>query len=525
MEIKFYKKTVLAVVLLFAGSVFCFSQKKTDNITIVEDCVNHQLNPQCTDLSSDMPILSAIYEGLFSYNPVTLEPMYAIAINHKISRDKKRWTFEINPEAKYSNGQKITADDVRNSWLALLSNPMAPYASLLDVIEGAADFRTGKTEAESVGIYVLSDGKLMIHLCKPAEYLPKILCHPAFSVLYGGEETAYSGAYVLSDAYIDEETDNIKIILTKNPFYWDEKNVATEQITFIQSDDAQENAFLYNTGAADWVFSSLDTKKLIDKNDFLINAEYGTSFMFFKMKEENQSIWNHLEFRQALFEAFPWEAFRRNYYVPAETYVYPLKGYPEVEGYNFTDLIEAKKIMDSAREKYGIPKEVLIPLKMEITTSSLSAEQLLLFKAACDSLKIALQVKEIPMYDYLPGVETSTADLFLYTWIGDFADPYAFLELFRSDSTLNSAHYCNAEFDSLLELAAKSSGDESMKYYAQAETRLLDDCIVIPIHHPVTANIINTDLIGGWSLNAMDLHPLKYLYKKEVKSAPAANVI
>ncbi|MCQ2589941.1 MAG: ABC transporter substrate-binding protein [Treponema sp.] len=525
MKTRKYIKTVIAILFAVAGSVTCFAQVKNDNITIVEECVNHQLNPQLTDLSSDMPVLSGIYEGLFSYNPVTLEPMYAIAIDYKIARDKKRWIFQINPYAKFSNGEKITAEHVRQSWLALLSNPQAPYAGLLDVIEGAAEYRTGKADADSVGIYVQADDKLMIRLCKPASYLPKILCHPAFSVINLENPTAFSGPYVFDQVITNPEVGKLQFTLKKNEEYWDKNNVAVQQITFIQNDDEEENAFLYNTGKADWVYANISTKRLIDRQDFLINAQYGTSFMFFKMQEDVQSVWAHLEFRQALFEAFPWELFRRNYYVPASTYVYPLTGYPEVEGYDFTDLIEAGRLMDAAREKYGIPKEVLVPLKVEISKGSLSTEQLLLMKSACDSLKIALQVKEIPVSQYLQGVETSTADLFIYTWIGDFADPAAFLELFRSDSTLNAANYKDPLFDELLLNAALSSGEESLKYYAQAETLLLDNCMVMPIQHPVTANVINTDLIGGWSMNAMDLHPLKYLYKKDVKIVPGNNVI
>lgn len=527
MKLKKTKTIFIAICLLIANSVFCFSQQKTDNITIIEDCTNHQFNPQLTDLSSDVQILCAAYEGLFSYNPVTLDPVYAIAVNYRISRDKKRWTFDINPNARFSNGEHITANHVRNTWLKLLSSKDAPYASLLDVIEGAAEYRTGEGFAEDVGIYAISDSQLMVHLCKPASYLPKILCHPAFSVM-SDDENVYSGAYVISEVYEKTESENAKIILKKNPYYWDAEAVLTEQITFIQSDDEEENAFMYNTGFADWVYASISTQKLIEKTDFLINAEYGTSFMFFKLKQnedEKDSIWNQLEFRQALFEAFPWEKFRANYYVPATTYVFPLQGYPEVEGFDFTDLIEAKKIMEEARKTHGIPQEVKIPLNMEISKGSFNIDQLLLLKRACDSLNIELQVKEIPVHQYLSGVPSSDADLFYYTWIGDFADPYAFLELFRSDSTLNAANYSNAEFDELLEKAAMASAEESLKIYAQAENLLLDSCIVLPVSHPITANIINTDLIGGWSLNALDLHPLKYLYRKNVKVVLGNNVI
>ena len=112
----------------------------------------------------------------------------------------------------------------------------------------------------------------------------------------------------------------------------------------------------------------------------------------------------------------------------------------------------------------------------------------------------------------IPGWD---ADLFAYSWIGDFADPLAFLELFRSDSSLNVANYNSTEFDELLHKASVAGNSvDHYKLLSQAETLLLDDCVVIPVYHPVSLHIIDTEIIGGWQPNAMDLHPFKYFYIK-----------
>ena len=104
--------------------------------------------------------------------------------------------------------------------------------------------------------------------------------------------------------------------------------------------------------------------------------------------------------------------------------------------------------------------------------------------------------------------------MFIYTWIGDFADPLAFLELFRGDSTLNDSGWKNAEYDRLINEAAGAGDEERYKLLGQAETILLDSCMVIPVHHPVISNVIDKNTCGGWTENAFDIHPLKYLYKK-----------
>ncbi len=203
------KCLVLTAILFFSSLLFAESLTK---FTIVESIREHDLNPQTTSYASDAQLLTGLYEGLFTYDPVNLSPVYAIATDYRISRDKKRWTFTICADACFSNGEKITAADVRDSWLRLLSTPDAPYASLLDVIVGAEAYRTGKGSEDDVAIYANSENSLSIHLVKPANYLPKVLCHPAFSVVHRNP-TVYSGPFYLDDMELGY------YYLKKNPYY------------------------------------------------------------------------------------------------------------------------------------------------------------------------------------------------------------------------------------------------------------------------------------------------------------------
>ena len=497
-----------------AGAAFAQSDETTEDsdlqksFTIIESVHPHELNPQLTSYSADAQILTGLFEGLFTYDPANLSPVYAIAQSYRISRDKKRWTFTINPDACFSNGEKITASSVRNSWLKLLSTPGAPYSSLLDVIKGAEEFRNGLCDASEVGIYANSDDSLSIHLVKPANYLPKLLCHSAFSIVHE-DPNVFSGPFCLT------ETGQNFYRMTKNEYYWDKENVKLKEIVFYQSDNDVENAFLFNTGVADWACGATDTSLLYNQKAFVLSAEFGTSYFFFK---QNSSIWSKVEFRSALLEAVPWEALRKDYYVQATSFVYPLSGYPQVDGFSYTDVAEAKNIMNSARAKYGIPADKTIPLVLEISENSFSSDRLAALSDAWKELGVELQIRQKKGYEYYSGVSTSDADLFMYTWIGDFADPLAFLELFRGESTLNDSRWKNDEYDELLDKAAQTSEEERYKLLSQAEIILLDDCMIIPVQHPVIYNIIDKNAVGGWSENAFDIHPLKYLYKKVEKS-------
>ena len=509
------KKTFLTLFVLLISSL---PLQAEENFIILESVMPHNLNPQTTSYSADSQILSGLYEGLFAYNPVTLEPQYAIASGYKISRDKKRWTITLRQDAKFSNGEAITAESVRFAWLELLATPQAPYASMLDIIRGAKEFRSGKGLRDEVGIYATDEHTLCIYLNTPANYLAKVLCHSSFSIIHRNP-TVFSGPYVL------EDQQEGMLILTKNNYYWDAANVKTEKITFIQSNDAAENAFYFNTGAVDWVCADVATDKVINSKALQFSAEFGTSYYFFKTSAKKADgaagsfyAWDYPEFRNAVLEAFPWDKIRAGSVVTATTFVYPLTGYPTVEGFSYTDEIEASLLMKQAREKYNIPKEQIISLNFDISEYALSEEKETLIRDALAPLGIELNVKRYPSYQYLNSVSSSNADLFCYTWIGDFADPLAFLELFHGNSSLNDSGWANEEFDKLLDEAALCSDEERYVLLAKAETILLDSGMILPIYHPVSFNLIDLETVGGWTTNAFDLHPLKYLYKKETKS-------
>ncbi|MCR4948703.1 MAG: peptide ABC transporter substrate-binding protein [Treponema sp.] len=487
------------------------------NFIIVESVRAHELNPQVTNYSSDSQLLNGLFEGLFEISPISFEPQYAIAQDFKISRDKKRWTIILRDDARFSNGEKITAEAVRDSWFRMLANPDAPYSSLFDIVRGAEAFRKGQVDFSEVGIYATSENTLAIYLNSPANYLPKILCHTAFSITHSNPEV-YSGPYEL------EIIAGQRYILKKNPYYWDSKNVILERITFLQSDNADDNTYFFNTGAVDWICGKVNQTQILDTKAFQMSAAFGTGYLYFKMSNKKPApdkcskVWDYPEFRNAIIEAFPWTTIHKKYLIPATTLVYPLTGYPQVQGFDYTDAIEASIKMKDAREKYNVAPDEIIPLVMNVFEGEFSETEQAEMKNAFEPLGVELRINEVPSYLYYATAPSTNADLFITSWIGDFADPLAFLELFRSGSTMNDSGWQNEAFDALLEKAAVLT-DEQERYnlLAQAENLLLDSGMVLPLYRAVTSGVIDLTEVGGWYSNAFDVHPLKYIYKKRPK--------
>ena len=106
------------------------------------------------------------------------------------------------------------------------------------------------------------------------------------------------------------------------------------------------------------------------------------------------------------------------------------------------------------------------------------------------------------------------------TWIGDFADPLTFLNLWTSGSNLNDAKYNNREYDKLIEESDSVTGEKRYKLLSKAEKILLDQVVVIPLFNAPSFNLIDLDSIGGWFPNPLNIHPLKYLYYRETTLPP-----
>ena len=474
------------------------------NVVIVDTPTSYDLNPHTASYTSESQIATGLYEGLFTYNPVTLEPDYAICTSFTLSRNQKRWIFTLRKDAKFSDGEPITAQTIKDSWMKLLSNPNAPFSSMLDCISGAEEYRKGSGSADDVRISVRNNTTLVVYLREPTNHLPRILCHHSFCAI--SEKKAYSGPFALK-SYARG-----RLEMVKNEYYYDAANVVIPGITVIQSNDMANNTYLYNTGKADWITGDANVQQILNQNSVHVNAEFGTTYLFFKIKNQP---WDNPEFRQALLEAIPYKKLRSSYNIPATTLVYPLVGYPTVLGLEDFDVEDAKLMMQDARKKAGIPQDEKIPLVFAIIDSQIMQKWANVLKKAWEPLGVSLIVQTTTVDRYNHAIPEWNADLFSYSWIGDYADPLAFLELFRGGSSLNVADYENEEYDNLLrEASLIKDSSERYKILAKAEQLLLDDSMIIPIYHPVSLNLVNLDKLGGWAPNALDLHPLKYLYIK-----------
>ena len=232
----------------------------------------------------DTDAVRALFEGLTDYDPRTLAPVPAVATRWESSADGRVWTFYLRDDAKWSNGDKVTAADFVRSWERTLKiGPLAPHTELLSNIEGAGTnhvISKGVVEPtekrSSFGAEAISDQVLRVRLHEADASFPALVAHPVFRPVKVSasdatrrlepRELVSNGAFQLSG------TDNDRVLLERANTYWDGGSIALQRVAFVSSANAEEALAAYRAGDVDAVtnapFEPLALKLLAGYEDF-----------------------------------------------------------------------------------------------------------------------------------------------------------------------------------------------------------------------------------------------------------------
>jgi oligopeptide transport system substrate-binding protein len=517
----FFVTACFTVFLCAAAPLFPDGEAKARDFYIGLSDQDLTFNPLHAHTSTDVQILTALFEGLVSYHPLTLEALPAAASRWDISDDKTVYTFSIRENARYSNGEPITAEHFRDTLLAVL-NPKeeAEYSVYLDVIKGAAAFRQGKTkDPGTVGIKALSGQKLEITLEKPAGHFLKVLClcnfvplHPSYKNDADWDKKAgfiSNGAFTISQRKSDE------IVFIKNKYYWDADQVKIDSIHLRFAEDPKAMSQEVNAGKIQWTTLQACDYSLLDaraREKIVPNSMFATSFLFFVCKDkpfDNPAV------RRGLDLLLPWKEIRSRQYslYPTFRLIPEIPKYPEVKGIPEQNIEEGLAQL----EKAGFPKGQGLPAITILISKGNTLYADIIAKAWRENLKTEVKYKEIESKDFFSAIGKHDYTLSSYTWIADFADPLAFLQMWTGGSKLNEALYNNPAYDALLGESLSAAGLERYKKLAQAEELLLQEGVIMPIDHIAAFNLIDYESIAGWYPNPLDIHPLKYIELKREK--------
>ncbi len=475
-----------------------------------------EFDPHLSIYSNEAQIFTALYEGLFTYDPSSLEPLPGSVDTWTKSKDGKIYTFTLKKDLRWSDGSALTASDFVESWLRILEKD-AQYATFFDIIQGASAYRSGQAkDPASVGAKALDDLTLEVRLNRPVAYFTRLLCHHSFAPIHptmiASDSWASRIPYPVNGPYRFLSYGAGRLSLEKNPYYWDREKVAIGKLGFLFTDDDAEATLLFNGEEAHWLAGPGDYDLISLESAIQVNPIFSTHYWYF---DASKAPWDKAEVRRALALLLPWQELRDSsrYMIPATTLVLPLPGYSSAKGIEKADKAEALSLLAAA----GYPRGKGLPAVEIHFAEGRDSRRVagIMEKAWKSELDLELRLVPIPPAKYYDSIgrgrKADSLVLAHTTWIGDFADPEAFLQMWTPDSALNDAGFRNPEFSRILEESYQKEGRERYALLAEAENVLLSSAAVLPLYHSFAASAIDIDYIDGWYQNALDIHPYKYL--------------
>jgi oligopeptide transport system substrate-binding protein len=253
----------------------------------------------------DFRLTYGIREGLYSPDPKTFRPIPSGATGYDLSDDKKVWTFHLRKEARWSNGDPVTARDYVFSWRRMLEDP-GEYTYLFYYFRNAEAYEKAYRERTSfdfatVGMTAVDDYTLRVELDDPVPYLLELLAFPPFyprhepsmrpfvrtledgRVVHDATYTRPPGVVTNGPYRLARWDFGVRLVLEKSPNYWDRQNVLTDRLEMVVSSNPLSQFLLYESGEVDWI-ADVDRDqapelKAKGRTDLHTSPAFGTAFL------------------------------------------------------------------------------------------------------------------------------------------------------------------------------------------------------------------------------------------------------
>ena len=418
------------------------------------------------------------------------QPTAGLAKKATVSADGLTWTFTLR-DAKWSNGDQITAQDFVYSWRRSLTPKTAsPYAYLFSGVKNADAITKGKLPVEQLGIKALDNKTVEISLEKPIAYFKVLMAYPLFGPQnqkvvekYGkkyatnSKYMVYSGPFVIKDWTGTSD----KWSFQKNPNYWDKKQVKLDKISYKVVSNPNTGYELYQQDKLDMTpLSSQQVKNYKNSSEF---KQYPYSYVAFlaynfnATNAANKKALNNQNIRRALSLALDRKVLTKKVFgdgsqVPTGFVANDLAKNPQT-GVDFSKEQAVTKTVTydaNLAKKYwrkGLAETGLKELTFNILASSdiptndaLTQYLQSQYTKVLPGLKV--KVQNIPGKSALERARKGEFDIYVSGWGGDFNDPITFLQIPLTGTSYNYGNYSNSEYDRLIAKATNEDANDKL---------------------------------------------------------------
>jgi len=487
------------------------------------------LDPHLAESLGDIQVLSALFEGLVGEDPRTLAPVPGVATRWSVSADGLVYSFHLRPDARWSDGRPIVAEDFVLSVRRALTPALgAPSAELLyPVLNAEAYHKARLDDFSQVGINAVDTHTLRVALEYPAAHFLSLLSHPVWypvphhaiaahgSAGTRGNRWASSPAtFVGNGPFVLKDWRRGQVIVAEaNPHYWDAATVKLRAVHFHPFDSVDSAERAYRAGQLH-VIDTLPAGRVEawrNEHPGQLRADPFLDIYFYRINTA-RPVLSDVRIRRALSLAIDREqlvaSLLKGGQRAATAFVPPGAGGYEPPAVLRHDPAAARALLAEA----GYPDGQGLPIFDLLYNTSENHRRIAeALQQQWRAVGIQTRLVNQEFATLLDARRTGDFQLLRSGWVADYDDPISFLALFTKDSTQNFTGWSDPAYDRALYEAARTP-DRAARHalLRSAETRLLEAAPILPLYVNTHVYLLHPS-VKGWHPTLLDRHPLKHV--------------
>ena len=442
--------------------------------------------------------------------------------------DPTTWVFKLRKDARWSNGTPVTAEDFVWSWRRFLDpKTAAKIATTYAVyLANGMEVVNGKKPVTALGVRAIDAQTLEVKTAGPVPFLPAVVSvaqygpQPRAVVEKFGKDWTKPGNIVSNGAYVLKDWQvNSKVVVEKNPGYWDAANVQLTRVTFLCVEDGNADLKLYQSGEEDYLYQLPPGSYNAIKAQYPKEVHIGPliGLRFYALNNEDPLL-KDVRVRKALSMVIDRNILSEKVTADGQAPLYGLavKGLGAIQQtrYDWADwpmdkrVAEARKLLADAGVKPGTKLKFTYNnsdyhKKMAIFAASEWKTKLGL-DTEMDSLEFKVLIRKRHDGDY---------QIARHGWVVTFNDATLFLALVQCGSEVNDQRSCNRKADELI-VQGNAATDPARReaLLTQAAKLAMDDYPIIPLLQYSVPRLIKPWVGGYDEANGMDRYRSKDFY-------------
>jgi len=481
------------------------------------------LNPQTATDAITHTTLANVMEGLYAFDDKgDMEPALAKG-DPEISEDGKTWTIEIRDDAKWSNGDPVTAQDFVDGWrYGADPKTASSYVYIMYDLKNAEAASKGEVPLEDIGVKAINETTLEITWEAVYPYTKSLL---GFSMFYpmnkafadeqgknyakSADAQVYNGPYVVDSWKTDDNW-----VLKKNDQYWNKDNVTLDTVEVKVIKDANTRLQLFEAGDLDR--TGVPPEQILKYANDERRAEESELVTFWlKLNQSRNEALANLNVRKAIARGYDNAGLLQilggggDHLIPAD-FIVPNGLQRDENGKDFREGVgslmpdntieDAQKYWEEAKKELGIDELKVEFLNYDDDVAQKVGEYLK------DQLEknlpgLTLDFKPTPFQQMLDLQDKQDYDIAYAGWGASYPDADYFLATFTTGNPYNRMDYSNKQFDDLIKRAGEEyakdlDAQKRFELLQEAEKIAIEEQAIAPMYQRVRVTLTNPKVDG-----------------------------